>query len=598
MKQHRLYVVALLLLNGACGQLPPQTDKLSTAQASAAPSTGYQIPSATRLEQQKHPFGSAQLSNVQQRDNYSDTMHLVLLAEFAKNKDDYKTASHYFYQAAEQSSKAELAEQAVNMALYAADKENSLKSAALYKRLSQDIDKAQQLFVIALFVNDKPSEALVELEQLLGRTSHVSDRNLDLLIKLLAQHPDKTAALDSIQRLIVKHPEDQALNYVYARLLLYLKRYEDSLPILKKIIKNDPEHEQALPLYLEVLQKLKRDDEAIRFMQTQLRKTPDNIEAQLQYAQLLIEAKQYKKADRHFKKFIKKQSNDSRITHALALLYLQYKQYNSAEYYFKQLLKQAKITSERESAYYFLGQVAEKQNKIDQALNYYQKITVGGQHYFSARLHQVLLFKQQGQTEKALDVLTETHPHSSEQDELLIKLEAEIYIETQAYQKALAVYRRGLKNQPDNLDLLYMQGMIAEQANELDLSEQSFRAVMAKDPKNVEAINALGYTLADRTDRYQEAYELIQRAYKLKPDAYYILDSMGWVLYHLEKYPESIDYFNQALAAKYDPEIAAHLGEVLWVSGDQNAALAIWEKAQDRFPTDERLQKTMQKFLK
>ncbi len=598
MKQHRLYVVALVLLNSACGQLPVQTDTDKPSEA-LTPSLqdNYQIPTATRLEQDEHPFGQSALSNQYQRKTYSDSVHSTLLGFFSENNNAYTQAAEYFYQAAETAQDATLARNAVNSALYASDKALTEKSTQLYKSLSDDVEQAQQLSVISLFVNEKPAEALAELEQLLARTGHISAKNLDLLIKLLAQHPDKAEALLSVERMRQKHPEDQELNYVYARLLLYLKRYEDSLPALEQVLKQDPEHKQVLALYLEVLQKLKQNDKALAFLKKQVRKNPKHIETQVQYARLLLELERYKAARRHFAPVLKKQK-DSRLLHALGLLYLQHERYDDAKRHLKRLLKHGKLSSERETARYFLGQIASKQNQIDKALAYYQQIKPGEQHYFNARLHQVLLLKEQGKMAEALSVLTETHPHSQEQDELLIKLEAEIHLDAKNYDKALAVYTRGLESQPDNLDLLYMQGMLAEQADQLLLSEQSFRKVLEKDPKNIDAINALGYTLADRTDRYDEAYALIKQAYDLKPDAYYILDSMGWVLYRQGKYTEALEYLQKALDAKFDPEIAAHLGEVLWASGDKAAAQALWEKALKSFPNDEHLQQVMQKFLR
>jgi len=138
--------------------------------------------------------------------------------------------------------------------------------------------------------------------------------------------------------------------------------------------------------------------------------------------------------------------------------------------------------------------------------------------------------------------------------------------------------------------------MLAEKMGRLDILEQDLRAILEKDPKNAQALNALGYTLADRTNRYEEAYAFIKQALEISPNDFYILDSMGWVLYRLGRLEESAEYLNKALTVRQDPEIAAHLGEVLWVLGDKAAAKEIWEAALQETPEDSRLLDVIKRF--
>ena len=125
---------------------------------------------------------------------------------------------------------------------------------------------------------------------------------------------------------------------------------------------------------------------------------------------------------------------------------------------------------------------------------------------------------------------------------------------------------------------------------------QLLRRILAREPDNVQALNALGYTLADATDRYAEAYDLIKRALDLSSGDFYILDSMGWVLYRLGRLDEAIEYLQKAMAIRQDPEIAAHLGEVLWVKGDREAAKMVWETALQATPEDAHLLDVIKRF--
>jgi tetratricopeptide (TPR) repeat protein len=160
----------------------------------------------------------------------------------------------------------------------------------------------------------------------------------------------------------------------------------------------------------------------------------------------------------------------------------------------------------------------------------------------------------------------------------------------------MAVYDRALVEHEGNQDLLYARAMLAERLDRIDILEADLNSILSKDPDNADALNALGFTLADRTDRYEEALVLIERAISIKPDDFYIVDSMGWVLYRLGRYEESLTYLQRALVLSNDPEVAAHLGEVLWVMGKRDAAREVWDTALQTTPEDQRLLEVIKRF--
>ena len=160
----------------------------------------------------------------------------------------------------------------------------------------------------------------------------------------------------------------------------------------------------------------------------------------------------------------------------------------------------------------------------------------------------------------------------------------------------MTVYDASLEEVPGNSDLLYSRGMLADKLDRLDIVERDMREIISREPDNADALNALGYTLADRTDRYEEAYALIKRAIELKPDEPYIVDSMGWVLYRMGRHQEALEQLRRAMSINPDPEIAAHLGEVLWALGKQAEAREIWSTALEATPEDERLLDVIERF--
>jgi tetratricopeptide (TPR) repeat protein len=165
--------------------------------------------------------------------------------------------------------------------------------------------------------------------------------------------------------------------------------------------------------------------------------------------------------------------------------------------------------------------------------------------------------------------------------------EAEILRDSGRYEASFELLGRALGEYPEDNNLLYARGLAAEKLDLLDILEQDLRAIIATDPENGHALNALGYTLADRTDRYQEALGYLTKAIALLPDDSAVLDSMGWIKYRLGDLDVSLEYLRRAYEQSPDPEIAAHLSEVLWSSGKHDEARELWRQANEENPENE-----------
>lgn len=160
----------------------------------------------------------------------------------------------------------------------------------------------------------------------------------------------------------------------------------------------------------------------------------------------------------------------------------------------------------------------------------------------------------------------------------------------------LDAFERGLAAYPDDGALLYARGLAWERRDDVARAEADLRKILVAEPENVAALNALGYTLADRTTRYKEALALIDRARTADPDNPAIVDSYGWVLYRMGRTKEALVQLRRAWALVKDPEIAAHVGEVLWVSGKQDEARRYFDEARRLDPDNRALQRAVEKF--
>lgn len=238
---------------------------------------------------------------------------------------------------------------------------------------------------------------------------------------------------------------------------------------------------------------------------------------------------------------------------------------------------------------YLLGQVAEMLDKRDAALAWYRAIPDDDEHWFDAQLREAVVLDQLGRTKDALDFLHQLQAQTAEDNDQLGNvwlLEAELLVRRQRASEALALYTRALASRPDDPRLLYARALLAVDQGDLATGEHDLRRLIELKPDNADALNALGYTLADQGDRdaarQQEALALIERALKLKPDEPAILDSLGWVRYRMGDLDAALTALRRAYAKQPDPDIAAHLGEVLWVHGQHEEARRVWDEGRKK----------------
>jgi tetratricopeptide (TPR) repeat protein len=248
-----------------------------------------------------------------------------------------------------------------------------------------------------------------------------------------------------------------------------------------------------------------------------------------------------------------------------------------------------------DEATYFLAQVEEQAGKVAVAIGLYRSVGEGPL-YVDARLRLAGLEAGQGRLDQARELLRALRVAVPDRAVDAYLAEARLLRRAGRGEAAGRVLDDAVDAQPDNIDLRYGRAMHAARMDDVAALERDLRYVLTLEPDHVDALNALGYTLADRTDRYAEAFDYISRAYRLQPENPAIIDSLGWVYYRLGNHQLAIRYLRQALEAMHDPEIAAHLYEVLWVTGEREEARRVWRKAKAAFPDSPELRDVRQRF--
>ena len=449
--------------------------------------------------------------------------------------------------------------------------------------------------IAAIYVRqNKPEEAFDYLDSLIETTDLEDSELFPPLLGILAREKNAETVLAVSQRLADEYPERAYAQYLHGMLAAQNGNAEEGLRYLDRASEIE-EIEGLHSARAKILLRLGRPDEAVVSLRKAVESNPGDQNLRLTYARLLVDVKEYESARVEFEKLHKATPNDPELLYTLGLLSLESQRLDDAEKYMMMLVR----LDEREGeAQYYLGRINENRKQYEEAIEWYRQVHVG-EYSFDARLRIADLLGNLGRTDEGLEHLDEMLK-GSQSDGSLVRIyiaKGELLRGARRYQQAMDIYNTALEIIPGNSDLLYARALVAEKLGRIDLLEADIRTILKTEPDNAHALNALGFTLADQTDRYEEAYGYLKRAIEIMPDDPAIIDSLGWVYYRLGNYEESIRLLRKALTRLDDAEISAHLGEVLWASGNRKEAREVWQKALKKSPDDPVLQKVMQRFI-
>lgn len=522
----------------------------------------------------------------------SGLLYQLLVGEVSAQRGELEMSAHAYHQAAVSTRDPRLARRATQIAVYAQDYTTALKAARLWVELSPDALDAQQSLAALLIRQGRADEALTHLEKLLGLSRDGTAHGFMLVTNILAREQDKRRALQVMEALVASRGEDPNAVFSYANLAYLVEEYPLAAQQIERLLTMQPGLPRALVLKANVLRKLGRDEEALEAYRTALDALPKDSALRLGYARMLVDMERLPAAREQFRLLGKQLPDNADVAYAEGLLAMQAGDLDQAEKHFKRLLKLGQRIDE---AAYALGQIAETRNRPEEALQWYRQVS-DGSSYMDAMVRSAVLINRQQGLAAARAYLRGIELQTSQQELRLRLVEAELLRDAGQREEAQQVYDEALQQFPDNIELLYARAMNAEGLGRLDLLERDLNAILKQEPDNVQALNALGYTLADRTNRYREAYDLVRRAYEQRPDDPAIIDSMGWVYFRLGRLEEAEQYLRRALDKHFDAEIAAHLGEVLWVRGRQDEARRIWQDALQRAPDHTLLKQVIERF--
>lgn len=523
-----------------------------------------------------------------------ELLYQLLSAEVAGQRGQIGYAMKNYLLAAKETGDPRLAERATRIALFAQNINYATQAAKLWVKTAPNSGDAQQVLVSLLLGQQQYDKAEDHLKQLVALSPESREQTFLMVATLLAGSANSEAALALMGKLPAVKANDPDALYGYAYLALRLSQLDIALQTVDQVIAQRPKADKPIIMRSRILQQQGKEEAALESLKTAVNQREASFPLRLAYGQLLIETHHISKAQALFKQLEQEQPENPDVLMAQGILATERLEYKQAESYFQRLLK---VNERAAQARFYLGRLAELQGDPEKAIGWYASITKG-ELVIDARIRQAVLMARQGNVQDArqyLQLLGHKFPHQVEHFQLA---EGEILVDAGRYQEAMAHYNKALKDKPNNTDLLYARALAAEKLDRLDIVERDLHQVLKLEPNNAEALNALGYTLASRTKRFQEALRYVSKAVALKPNNAFILDSMGWVYYRLGDYGKAEEYLLRAMRIRKDPEIAAHLGEVLWMKGNKAEACKIWQRSLKKNQGNKALLEVMQRFQK
>ena len=530
-----------------------------------------------------------------------DLLYKLIKAEMEFQSGNWQPAYLATMAAAQRTRDPRLAQRATEMALSSQQGEPTLAAIRLWRQLAPDSEEASQYYLGFVIVSDNLAEAEPILRARL-QAAVAAERGMAMFHaqQLLARAKDKAGAAAMTERLMAPYADTMEAHIVLAQAAFARGAAAVALKEARAALALKPDAEIAVLMLAQVT-----DDEAgsAAVLSAFLASNPGARDVRAAYARVLVSGKQYELARQQFLALQQVQPDNLGTLYALGIVSLQLGDPAGAEQYFVRFtdVLAANPDEERDASKVFviLAQLAEERGDLPGAMQWLDKVEQGTQRegagagWFNAQLKRAHLLGKGGDIDAARKLLASLPAAQPPEQAQVLLAEAQILRVAGRATDAYALMQAAVAKFPQNADLLYDFALLAEKAGHLDVMEKSLRTVIEQAPDNHHAYNALGYSLAERNVRLQEALTLIDKALKLAPGDPFIMDSMGWVQFRLGNLNAAETQLRHAYTLRSDPEIAIHLGEVLWQKGQKADAQQLWREARAKDPKNDTLKNTL-----
>ncbi|MDT8398020.1 MAG: tetratricopeptide repeat protein [Pseudomonadales bacterium] len=568
----RYSLTASLVLLSACGSLGAT---MPAVPAIPPPAIRNLAAAADPIDPARSDLPEPQ-ADIQYANFPEDVLTRVILAEMAGQRGLNQQALEEYSALARETRDLNIVKRAARISAFLRNNPVSIEMAELWLELEPDAPEAHQTLALQLIALNRYREALSHFTRLLELERDVDFR---LISGRTALDNDATLILDGLisdfEALVQRFPDNESAQLSLAHLYQQNKQYQLAYERVRDLAKKMNDAPEVVILEVQLLEMLGEEAHAVRRLQQSLRNNPQHKQLRFLYARKLVEEKKYQAAQTQFALIVEQNPDDYDMLYSLALISMEIQLYSDARVYLQTLVDNGQRLDD---AHFYLAFLSEQDNQAEQAIEHYLQIK-SGSNFLQAQRNLTELMIKAGRYPEARERLLSIRYTNPDYNIPLLTMEASVLMDEGYTQESAKILDSAIAAFPNNVQLLFLRSVLNQELNHLDLMEHDLRKVIQLNPESPVAYNSLGYTLADRTTRYQEAYELIRRAIELAPNDPAIIDSLGWVQYRLGMLDEAQVNLERAFELFPDHEVAAHLGEVLWVKGEHSEANKIWRNA-------------------
>ena len=524
----------------------------------------------------------------------AEFIYKFLLAEIATQRGDLNSAGHIYLDLAKLTKSIPLAERATRIAGSARNGRLAMDSANVWQKLDKTSIEPKRILAELFITSGNLAKARPLVEKLLEKEEKTRAEGFLYLNKILSQVENKKNALRFILNISKPYLDIPEARFAIAHAAFSAGNQKMAIEELDKIESINSKWETAA-LFRGYIIGQEWPEKALAFYQNFLKKNPKSNEVRLEYAKSLTNLKKYDEAKKQLLKLVNSSLASSDISLTVALLSMELGDNILAEKYFMQSLERGH--PQPAQIHIYLSGIYDDRGDFDEALTWLKKITYG-EYFLDSRILMAKFIAKYNSVDSAIEMLDGLTNRNLLPNEKLIILrnKASLLINENRNQDAYDLMKLQEEEFKDSPEFKFDYAILSEKMGNTLLMEQLLLEAIKLKPDYSTAYNALGYSYADRNIKLQEAKRYIEIALSFEPNNHYILDSMGWIHFKLGNLDIASQYIKKAYAMNKDPEIAAHLGEILWVQGKEEEAKKVWENSLNLHPTNTVLLETTNRF--
>lgn len=541
---------------------------------------------------------TAQQDVLAPRDNHNtvideEVLYLLMAAELAGQRNQYDLALDAYLQAARRVDDARIAERAVKIGMFLKDEERTREALDIWLSKDQDNLPARKFAVLLAIKNSDRKAAVDNLDAILRDDPAGFEGGMLEIVKVLEKEGRTQFIHDVLEDLSQLHPDDAGLIYLQAVVASLIPDNALAQQKITRVLALQPDWNKAIIFQAQLAGRSGDMAKAREYLEKAVMQAPDDRRLRKMLLEVLVGTGAYDDAIKICQNVLDENPDDGEIQFTMALIYLQQGQLSKAESGLEKLLSNPEWEGR---ASFYLGKIELDQQQPEKALKWFDR-AVEGDYGIDAEMASASLLLNKKQFEETESRIKKMEAKYPDQYLRILMMKAELYNQWGKYQQAFDELSKALKGASDNRDVLYARALIAERLDKLDVLEADLNKILDKNPDDVAALNALGYTLTDKTQRFDDAEKYLVKALALKPDEAVIIDSYGWLQFKRGKYELALEYLNKAYEKQQENEIAAHIAEVLWVMGKVKEAKEFFEPIFKKYPEDEYLLDFKKRFM-